>query len=209
MISKVYENLAPGGWAEFQEWAVEVIGENEAAEAVVRDSALRQWCDKGVQGGASFGRDFRAAHNYRQWMVEAGFEDIVEKQILCPVNGWPVDPDDRLLGNWFSLDVIKGVKGTAKLLEAAGLPPESIPGFMDAVCDNVTHRAMRAYSPRKLNQILNSSLLLFTDMLQIMSSTGAAPVSTKPTKMLRSICTVTWLSCPTVGHGQMVRYAIA
>lgn len=149
MISKVYANLVPGGWAEFQEWSVEVIGEDEAAEAIVGGSALKQWCDKGVQGGASFGRDFRAAHRYRQWMIEAGFVDIVQKQILCPVNGWPVDPVDKMLGNWFSLDVIKGVKGTTKLLEAAGMAPESIPEFMDSVCANVTHRSMRAYSPRK------------------------------------------------------------
>lgn len=125
------------------------MGENEAAEEVVRSSALKRWCELGVAGGAKFGRDFRAPQKYKQWMIEAGFVDIQEKQILVPVNTWPVDAADSHIGGWFSLDVQKGVKGTAKLLEAAGLPTDEIPAFMDEVCKNVTHRAMRAYSPRK------------------------------------------------------------
>lgn len=149
MISKVYENLTPGGWAEFHEWAVEVIGEDDAAEAVVRGSALRRWCDLGVAGGAAFGRDFRAARRYRGWMAEAGFVDVVAREVLCPVNAWPLDPVDGVLGSWFSLDVMKGVRGTAKLLEAAGLPREAIPGFMDEVAESVTQRNLRAYSPRE------------------------------------------------------------
>ncbi|KAJ4422946.1 hypothetical protein N0V82_002340 [Gnomoniopsis sp. IMI 355080] len=147
MISKVYDNLVPGGWAEFQDWTVEVIGENEAAEKIVQDSALKKWCELGVAGGAKFGRNFRAPLQYKQWMMEAGFVDIHEEQILVPVNVWPLDPAERRLGGWFSLDVQKGVKGTAKLLEAAGMASQDIPDFMDQVCRSVTHQDMRAYSP--------------------------------------------------------------
>lgn len=132
------------------------MGENEAAEEVVRNSALKRWCELGVAGGAKFGRDFRAPQKYKQWMIEAGFVDVQEKQILVPVNTWPVDPVDSHIGGWFSLDVQKGVKGTTKLLEAAGLPTNEIPDFMDEVCENVTYRAMRAYSPRKCSRLPNA-----------------------------------------------------
>lgn len=131
------------------------MGESEAAEEFVQTSALKRWCELGVAGGAKFGRDFRAPQKYKEWMIEAGFVDVQEKQILVPVNTWPVDPVDSHIGGWFSLDVQKGVKGTTKLLEAAGLPANEIPGFMDEVCHNVTHRAMRAYSPRKFVQLQN------------------------------------------------------
>lgn len=126
-----------------------MIGENEAAEAVLQNSALKRWCELGVAGGARFGRDFRAPLKYKQWMMEAGFVEIHEQQILVPVNIWPLDPEERRLGGWFSLDVQKGVTGTAKLLEAAGMAAEDIPGFMEEVCHSVTHKDMRAYSPRK------------------------------------------------------------
>lgn len=33
-------------------------------------------------------------------MIEAGFIDVVEKQYLSPVNGWPADPVDKNIGNW-------------------------------------------------------------------------------------------------------------
>lgn len=137
------------------------MGENEAAEEVVRNSALKRWCELGVAGGAKFGRDFRAPQKYKQWMIEAGFVDVEEKQILVPVNTWPVDPVDSHIGGWFSLDAQKGVKGTTKLLEAAGLPTNEIPDFMNEVCDNVTHRAMRAYSPRKCSRFPKGRALLY------------------------------------------------
>lgn len=81
--------------------------------------------------------------------MKAGFVDITAKQVLAPVNIWPVDPVDSHIGGWVSLDVQKGVRGTTKLLEAAGMPTEEIPGFMDEVGNNVTHKSMRAYTPRK------------------------------------------------------------
>lgn len=112
-------------------------------------SAVKKWIELVVDGGAKFGRDFRAPLKYKQWMLEAGFVDVHEEQILVPVNVWPLDPAERRLGGWCSLDVQKGVKGTGKLLVAGGMPAADIPGFMDDVCRSVTHQDMRAYLPRK------------------------------------------------------------
>lgn len=127
----------------------EIIGENEAAEAFVQQSALKKSCELGVAAGAKFGRDFRAPLKYKQWMMEVGFVDIHEEQILVPVNVWPLDPVERRLGGWFSLDVQKGIRSSAKLLETAGMAAADIPAFEEEVCRSVTDQNMRAYSPRK------------------------------------------------------------
>lgn len=39
-----------------------------------------------IQAGKNTGRDFDAPKKYKKWMIEAGFEDVVEKQILVPVS---------------------------------------------------------------------------------------------------------------------------
>lgn len=149
MIQKAHDTLRPGGWAEFQEWTAEIAGEDPTAESFARRSALSRWCEACVAGGAALGRDFRAARSYKRWMVEVGFVDVVERQVLCPVSSWPLDPVDGVLGSWFALDVAKGVRGTAKLLEASGFAPGEVGGFMDEVCESVTHKELRAYSPRE------------------------------------------------------------
>lgn len=46
------------------------------------------------------GRNFNAAKEFKRWLTEAGFVDVVEKQYFSPVNGWPVDRNDKLIGHW-------------------------------------------------------------------------------------------------------------
>lgn len=85
MISKVYSNLAPGGWAEFHEWGGECSGETDAAEEFYQASALARWHQYFIAGGATLGRDFRAAVKFKTYMTEAGFTDVVQEQVLAPM----------------------------------------------------------------------------------------------------------------------------
>ncbi|KAI3397005.1 hypothetical protein diail_11332 [Diaporthe ilicicola] len=147
MVTKVYENLAPGGYAEFHDVAWELVGADEEAAGVLRGSALEAFFRHAVEGGRAFGRDFEAGRKYKEWMLAAGFEDVVETQVLAAVNAWPLDPVDRTIGNWFCLDVHRVLDGTTKLLEAGGLPLADIPGFLDEVRESITLRTMRVYCP--------------------------------------------------------------
>lgn len=149
MISKVFDNLKPGGWAEFQDYAWELIGSDEKAEAVVQSSAVLKCWQLAILGGARLGRDFQAPRKYARWMREIGFVDVVVKEILAPINTWPLDPLDRIIGACHTLNVKKGVNGLVKLFEAAGMPAEEIPSFTEEVCETVTLGTLRAYSPRK------------------------------------------------------------
>lgn len=149
MIAKVFENLAPGGYAEFHDVAWELVGADAEAAGVLRGSALQRFFGLAVAGGAAFGRDFEAGRKYKDWMVAAGFEGVVETQVLAAVNSWPLDPVDRAIGTWFCLDVHRVLDGTTKLLEAGGLPLAKIPGFLDEVRESITLRTMRVYCPRE------------------------------------------------------------
>lgn len=126
-----------------------MVGENAATTAYLHNSPYYKWFQAMVAGGASFGRDFRVANKYKAWMIEAGFVNVVEKIVLVPVNGWPVDRKDKLLGNWYSLDVLRFLDGSKKILQAGGYPLEEIPGFLEDVRHSSLDARLRCYVPRK------------------------------------------------------------
>lgn len=84
-------------------------------------------------------------------MIEAEFVDVVQEQILLPLNTWPLKPKDNLMGKWWSLDLLKGLDSLTKLIATAGMPLEEFPGFQDRVRADITNRDMRVYAIGKLH----------------------------------------------------------
>lgn len=156
MIAKVYDHLAPKGWAEFHDFAFELIGENDAAETLLRDSAIAKLFHYAITGGAAKGKDFESGRKLKGWMVEAGFVDVVQQQVFLPLNAWPLDPKDNLLGKWWSLDLLKALDGLTKVIAAAGMLIEEIPEFLDRVRADVTNRDMRVYAIGKFPVLFTS-----------------------------------------------------
>lgn len=151
MFTRVYENLRPGGWAEFQDAVFEPVGEDPNADSFVRNSVYAQYFHGLVAGGHAHGRDFCAPYHFKEWMIEAGFVDVTKLTILVPLNAWPLNPEDKMMGRWFCSVVLKFLDGSSKLLEAGGMPREEIPGFLDQVRENLTDLRMRGYTEREYN----------------------------------------------------------
>lgn len=145
MIARVYEHLRPGGHAEFLDFAFEMVAADDGAELVFAASTLRRFLELCVAGGATRGKDFRSGRRLRGWMAAAGFAGVAERQFLVPLNAWPLDPADRVIGRWSSIDYLKFLGGTTKLLAAAGMPLAEIPGFLSRVGKDIMDPNMRVY----------------------------------------------------------------
>lgn len=154
MFTKIYENLRPGGWAEFHEALFELVPESPASEEFIRNSAFSKYNKFGMKAGMAYGRDFMCAAHFKEWMIEAGFEDVVKVTILVPLNAWPTDPKDKIVGSWFSLNLLKTLNATSKILQDGGLPAEDVPGFLEEVRQDATNANMRAYIERKFYPLL-------------------------------------------------------
>lgn len=102
-----------------------------------------------VAGGAKFGRNFHSSRNFKSLMLEAGFVDVVERIVLVPVNGWPLDIKDQWLGMWFSSNTDKILDGSKKLIHASGMPEDEIDEFLAKVRWNNLDAGLRSYIPRK------------------------------------------------------------
>lgn len=86
--------------AEFQESVFDLIPVDQKAAEVLHGSSFEQSFRYCLEAGRKMGRNFNAAKEFKKWLVEAGFVDVVEKQYFSPVNGWPVDRKDQLIGHW-------------------------------------------------------------------------------------------------------------
>lgn len=145
MLTRIYNHLRPGGYAEFLEYAFEFVGADAAAEAVYQASSFARFIRCVVAGGATHGKDFHSGRKLKNWMIEVGYVDVVEQQFLVPLNQWPLDPTDKTLGGWSSLNWLKFLGGTTKLLAAGGVPLEEIPALLEEVRRDITSWNMRVY----------------------------------------------------------------
>lgn len=146
VLQKIYDNLSPGGWVEYQDTAMELVGSDAATHEYIQASALERWnslLKAGLRNAR--GRDPGVTRRLQHWMREIGFADVVERKILAPINSWPLDPGDKVLGQFLRLDNEMVVESSVKLLLAGGLTQEELPEFKEAVKWSLGDAGMRGY----------------------------------------------------------------
>lgn len=176
VLQKIYDHMEPGGWVEYQDTAMEITGSDPATDEYIRASSLARWIDLFKAGlRSATGRSPEVALLYANWMKEIGFVDVVEKPCLVPINSWPLDPDDQLLGKFVRLDTEKVVDSSVKLLLAGGMTQEELPAFKEAVKWSLGDCNMRGYyvgrSIQDCNTPRNCLTKILTAMCQIILST--------------------------------------
>ncbi|KAI1842092.1 hypothetical protein JX266_011743 [Neoarthrinium moseri] len=123
VIKHAYDNLAPGGWIEFQDSALEFLSIDGSHEG----TAMQRYSAEVIKGAAALGRNLLTARHYKDWLVEAGFVDVVEKKLMWPCNAWPDERRLKAVGLYNSRNITDGIRGVGwKLLRAAGLEPQEI-----------------------------------------------------------------------------------
>jgi len=78
--NQVYRNLNPGGWLEMQEHAAWITSDDNSIQ---RAPWTREWCEQMDVASIKFGKRLNVAHMHKQWLEEAGFEDVHE--YVCKV----------------------------------------------------------------------------------------------------------------------------
>ncbi|BDD55388.1 hypothetical protein MAP00_000910 [Monascus purpureus] len=68
--------LRPGGWFELGESTVGVFSDDDTLS---RATYLLEWRDRLVEASEKFGKRMGVAKNYKQWMIDAGFENVREE----------------------------------------------------------------------------------------------------------------------------------
>ena len=77
---------------------------------------FKQWSEVFVEAGERLGKTFRILDLQKQYVIDAGFENVVEKRYKMPVGPWSSDPKLKEVGRWHLLECFQGIEGWAMAL---------------------------------------------------------------------------------------------
>jgi SAM-dependent methyltransferase len=148
MVRRIYDHLHPGGWFEYQDMMLEVLGaDQDSNEAQDRNPTSLRKCLQAIPQGLMtlVGRDALIIRKYKAWMLELGFVDVVDRPMLAPLNAWPLDPKEKELGKWMAEDMIDGTKTARKLIIASGVPESETDRYLERVHRDIRDTSQHNY----------------------------------------------------------------
>ncbi|KAI1488340.1 S-adenosyl-L-methionine-dependent methyltransferase [Biscogniauxia mediterranea] len=105
VLNSIYENLNPGGWAEFTEWIVIL----QSPDHSIDHTAFYKW-NRYIQKGKTY-----LPYQYKNALRKAGFVNITERKYAVPVNTWPPGKQLQRIGTMMTTNYMT-------IIEALSLP---------------------------------------------------------------------------------------
>ncbi|PSN74755.1 S-adenosyl-L-methionine-dependent methyltransferase [Corynespora cassiicola Philippines] len=102
MIQKAFDALAPGGYLELQDGLFPFLFMDPQPPP---SHPLQVFLANALEASVRSGRPWNNAQHYRRWMVELGFEDVVEKRCNWPCGTWAKGDKAKKLGVYFQEDL--------------------------------------------------------------------------------------------------------
>ncbi|KAF2434307.1 methyltransferase, partial [Tothia fuscella] len=96
LLGQCLDNLKPGGWLEMQEYQAMVGSEDDPS--MKKYPNIQYWVDLVCEGSIMFKKTLHIAKDMKQWMIDAGFEDVREEIYKVPCGTWPKNPKLKQLG---------------------------------------------------------------------------------------------------------------
>ena len=87
LVRTIYDNLVPGGIAEFQDGDFRIYSEDGS----YKGSWFERWNQEFERSSELVGRSIRPGPFFLEWMTDVGFEDIHLEKARLPVGVWPKD----------------------------------------------------------------------------------------------------------------------
>jgi len=145
-FQQCYENLEPGGYLEIVDSAFPLRSDDDS---IPPDSSLRQWSDLMIEASHKLGRPIDIVPQYKDMMVSAGFEGVVEMQYKWPQNQWPKDKKFKELGMWCLENLMTALEGVSYVLFTHGLgwAKDEIDVFLVGVRKDAKDRHIHSYWP--------------------------------------------------------------
>lgn len=144
VLQRIYDQLAPGGWVEFQEHTAVVSSQDGSS----RGSALEK-LGQGMEGGVrSIGRDPRCIVRMREMLLAQGFVDVQEHILCYPLGDWAKDPKLKELGKLGLLN-IKALAGglLLKSLLAGGMTEKEAEMYGEQAVQEIEQGKIHSYFP--------------------------------------------------------------
>lgn len=136
LVQRIYENLKPGGWVEFQDYTFESHPANESLRERVAQSASRQaeqLIAKGLTSMPGYSREIVPLEQWKDWLVEIGFVDVEVKVVMCPISPWSTDPKLKQIGHGGSETALSAITAFQTMLASAGWGEDEIEALRQGI----------------------------------------------------------------------------
>ncbi|KXH51308.1 TAM domain methyltransferase [Colletotrichum nymphaeae SA-01] len=95
LVGRTYENLAPNGWAEFEDMSVIYACDDGT---VTEDLALMKWARLFAEACQKLGREDSPGPKLENWVRQAPFKNVVHQHFKIPLGPWAKDIHNKDLG---------------------------------------------------------------------------------------------------------------
>ncbi|CAK7212300.1 hypothetical protein SBRCBS47491_001416 [Sporothrix bragantina] len=113
LIQRTFDNLEPGGWAEYQDFDLDYYSEDDTVKP---DDPLVVWVRTMGDAVRDMGRDPLPGHKLEGYFKDAGFTNIVHRRVKLPIGTWPKDPLLKQIGLHNYMQINQGLEGLSMRL---------------------------------------------------------------------------------------------
>ncbi|KAI0115871.1 S-adenosyl-L-methionine-dependent methyltransferase [Nemania sp. FL0031] len=117
VLTSIYENLSPGGWAEFTEWVVAI----QSTRNTFTETSFYKWLTHWKEGLSQNKMTVYYPQEYKPLLTEAGFKNVTERKYAVPINPWPPGKSLQRMGSMMEMNI--------NII----LEPMSVPIFIDTL----------------------------------------------------------------------------
>ncbi|RDW64247.1 hypothetical protein BP5796_10749 [Coleophoma crateriformis] len=145
VFKSAFQHIQPGGWFELQDAAFPF----RCIDNSMAGTKMEQWCSLVRTAASALGRDFAVVPKYKAYLEEAGFVDIVEKQMAWPIGSWAKGEKMKAIGAWCKEDVLMGLQAwsMAALTRGLGMEASEVEKLINEVRGELREGGLHCYVP--------------------------------------------------------------
>ncbi|EQB50563.1 hypothetical protein CGLO_09984 [Colletotrichum gloeosporioides Cg-14] len=145
-LTKIYENLVPGGYVELQEGEIRLKSDDDTLPA---DSDLAKYIDLLQEAAEKNGRKWMDMRAVKAKMLEIGFVDVELYYYKWPINDWPKHQYYKDLGTWNYENTSDALEAmcVALFTRVLGWKRHEVNVFLIGVRKDLKNRTYHAYFP--------------------------------------------------------------
>jgi len=108
LVKNVYNNLTPGGWAEFQDF--DLLYYSEDGSLTDSHDTLK-WIKLIISAADKIGREPCPGPKLESWVKEANFKNVTHSKFRLPFGPWPRDAKLKEIGMYNLTQLLDGLEG--------------------------------------------------------------------------------------------------
>ncbi|PSN69549.1 S-adenosyl-L-methionine-dependent methyltransferase [Corynespora cassiicola Philippines] len=141
LLKQAYDQTAPGGWVELQDFNTHGYSEDSSAG---EDNMVLKFCDVFNKACDKMGRSGSPGQHLKGWVEAAGFTNVHHKVYKVPIGPWAKDKKLKQIGALYLINLTELLEAAllGLLTRVEGWTPEEVQVFMAQVRNDLKKKSV-------------------------------------------------------------------